>query len=159
MVPTLEPAAHMARFEGANGAVYRRVHVPIDGLGGPASLHVGVRGGAVDAALTLSDPLLATELRENLHELRQTLASRGVEAGGMAIRVAPEGIRAASSTVELVSATTSEVSGTTSTSEGRSGDSKHHGSRQGQPQLTDEWDDGPLPRRRDDRSRRNLEEK
>ncbi|MBT8489283.1 MAG: hypothetical protein KJO65_10715 [Gemmatimonadetes bacterium] len=159
IVPTLEPSAHMARFESANGAVYRRLHVPIDGLGGPASLHLGVRGGTVDAALTLSDPLLASDLRENLHELRQSLASRGVDTGAIAIRVAPEGVRAASSTVELMSATASEVGGTNSASETRSGDSKHQNSRNGQPQFTDEHDDGPSSRRRGDKPRRNAQEK
>ncbi len=158
MSRAMEPSANMARFETDIGAVYRRVHVPIEGLGGPASLQLGVRGGTVDAALTVSDPLLATDLRENLHELRQSLASRGVQSAAMAVRVSPEGIRAASSTVDATTTVMSEAGGSNASSDARSGDSKHQNSRNGHSQLTDDHDDGRTSRRRDDRHRRNAQE-
>lgn len=156
--PATDPSATMARFETGTGALYRRVHVPIEGLDGPASLQLGVRGGTVDAALTVSDPLLATELRENLTELRQSLASRGIQSAGMAIRVSPEGIRAASSTVDATTTAMSETGGSNASSDTRSGDSKHQSSRNGHSQLTDDHDDGPTSRRRDDKHRRNAQE-
>jgi hypothetical protein len=74
--------------EPAAPAAYRRVHVPIDGVGG-ASLQLGIRPGSVDARLNISDPVLAQSLDRNLPELRQALAARGMESPGLTVRVTP----------------------------------------------------------------------
>lgn len=68
-------------------AVYRRLRIPLEGLNGAASLDIGVRPGSVDAAVNLSDPVLADELRAHLHELRRTLTEQGLEPRDLTVRV------------------------------------------------------------------------
>lgn len=66
---------------------FRSVHLPMEGLGQDASLQVGLRGATVDARLSVSDPLVAAELREAFHELRQQLGRRGLDSGDLAVRL------------------------------------------------------------------------
>lgn len=68
-------------------AAMRRLHLPIDGVPGAASIDLGLRGGAVDGWLNVSDPALAAELRRSLHELKQQLSERGVEARALGVRL------------------------------------------------------------------------
>jgi len=82
--------SRIARIEALAEPTSQRVHVPIEGLDGSASLRVGVRGGSVDASLTLSDPVLAVHLRSKLHELRRTLTIRGIDPGGLSVRLASD---------------------------------------------------------------------
>lgn len=65
----------------------RRLHLPIEGLPGANSIDLGVRGSTVDGWLNVSDPALAAELRRSLHELRQRLGDRGLEARAIGVRV------------------------------------------------------------------------
>ncbi|MEM7414296.1 MAG: M15 family metallopeptidase [Gemmatimonadota bacterium] len=68
-------------------AALRRLHLPIDGVPGAASMDLGLRGGVVDGWLNVSDPALAAELRRSLHELKQQLSERGVEARALGVRL------------------------------------------------------------------------
>jgi len=95
MVPVTQPA-DLSHLEAPDGPAYRRLHLPIDGLTG-ASLDIGVRPGSVDAMLNVSDPQLAGELRRSLHELRQVLSERGIDARGLAVRLVGEVVSEASS--------------------------------------------------------------
>ena len=65
----------------------QRLHLPIEGLAGAHSIDLGVRGSAVDGWLNVSDPALAAELRRSLHELRQRLGERGLEARAIGVRL------------------------------------------------------------------------
>ena len=67
-----------------------RLHLPLDAAVGSGSLQVSVRGGSVEAQINVADPLLAGDLKRNLHELRSQLSSRGIEAGGLAVRLVSE---------------------------------------------------------------------
>ena len=86
----VDPPAPVDFAELREGLAYRRVRLPIDGLAGRASLDLGVGPGAVDARLNVSDPQLADRLQASLHELRQVLAERGVEARGLSVRLTAE---------------------------------------------------------------------
>jgi hypothetical protein len=65
---------------------YRRLRIPLEGLGKGASLEIGLRPGGLDAAVNLSDPTLADELRAHLHDLRKSLAKQGLEPRELAVR-------------------------------------------------------------------------
>lgn len=93
----IDPGAF--EYEPPRSAVHR-LHLPIEGLPGANSIDLGVRGSTVDGWLNVSDPALAAELRKSLHELRQQLGDRGLEARAIGVRVvsgtSPDGVAASS---------------------------------------------------------------
>lgn len=119
-IAPLDPTA----FDASNNvSAYRRLHLPIEGVSGSASLDIGVRPGSVDAFLNVSDPQLAEELRRSLHELRQVLSDRGIEARGLGVRLIADG-RAEPAPVSFESVSRS------SAGEGASGQSTTQGERE-----------------------------
>ena len=83
----LDPERFEARLALTN---IRSVHLPMEGLGEGASLQVGMRGATVDARLSVPDPLVAADLREAFHELRQQLGSRGLDSGEIEVHLVSE---------------------------------------------------------------------
>lgn len=84
------------RFEATTPRVsFHRLHLPIDGVQGASSIDVGLRGGVVDGWLNVTDPALAADLRRSLHDLKQTLGERGLEARALGVRVVAGGVEAA----------------------------------------------------------------
>lgn len=122
------------------GSEYRRLHLPIEGVSG-ASLDIGVRPGSVDAFLNVSDPQLADQLRRSLHELRQVLTDRGIEARGLGVRLVAEGAG------EMVQAAVEGIARGGS-SEGSSGQSTTHGDRERGARYRDTTEEQDLPRQR-----------
>jgi hypothetical protein len=91
--PGANPTATTAESRGVpepvdvSQTVYRRLRIPLEGVRGAASLDIRIRPGAVDAAVNLSDPVLAEELRAHLHELRRTLTDQGLEPRDLTVRL------------------------------------------------------------------------
>lgn len=143
-VAAARPAALPNPTDGTQAYAYRRLHLPIEGVGGQASLDVGIRPGGVDASLNVSDPVLAHELRGHLHELRQTLADRGVDTRGLSVRLTGELVQ------DAVGSSADTGSGR-SAGDGSNGTSSHEGRRSAADRLFDE-------RERDGRARANQDQ-
>lgn len=141
--PTTSPLpVDLSAFDVMSGSEYRRLHLPIEGVAGSASLDIGVRPGSVDALLNVSDPQLADELRRSLHELRQVLVDRGIEARGLGVRLVAD---AAGETVQ----TTLEGAARSSSNDGASGQSTTHGERERGARYRDTAEEQDLPRRQE----------
>lgn len=106
-------------FESSQSYAYRRLHLPIDGVGGRASLDVGIRPGGVDASVSVSDPNLAEQLRGSLHELRHALAERGIDSRSLAIRLTADAAVDATSVAQEASPGRGSDGSTSSSSDGR----------------------------------------